>query len=307
MATITLSPNEFLQPKRLEGVVNKQLETDLQFINMFNVVPQTETTVSYMEDVTTAGEDYDAGTTGKPLDLGELSQLPEVEISPVTQKHGMLKPFGFQMKVSKRDINRGSVIDDLARATFRGTQVMARRMDDSFIAQLQAVSNDFTEGAGAAVWSADGATVADDIIGFQETMDINGSDAQLTDLFVHKTNFYEAKRYFGDLLIGARGEPNFPGDRDVLDVGLGTRLHRARSASIAEGGYLGMDTRPGYLPVTVHAYRDPKFANAAEFPLINVYKYEEEAYPHRVVLEFVADIFPALKLPNSVFYRASGI
>jgi hypothetical protein len=299
MATITLSPKQFLQPTRLEGLVNTQLETDLQFVNMFNIVPQVETSFTYGQDLTTAGEDYDNGTTAKPLDLGELSDLPEVEVSPVTQKKGMLKPFGFKIKVSKRDINRGSVIDDLARATFRGTYIMARSMDDKVIDKVEGVSNDITEVSGTTVWSDDGAVVSSDIIKFQEAFDIDGYKAQLKRLYVNKTNFYEAKQYFSDLITSATGKPANVGDQDVIVTGLGTDIYRARSAKIAEGGYVGFDDRPGFQPITIHAYRDPKFGNSSEFPLVNVFQYEEQGYPHNIVTEFVADMDPDLKLPNS--------
>jgi hypothetical protein len=307
MPTLTLSPKQFLNPTRIEGIANEQMETNLQFANMFPMVGQTETAVAYMEDLVTAGDDYDAGTTGKPLDLGELSELTEVEISQVTQKAGMLKPFGFKIAVSERDINRGSVVDELSRAVFRGAYIMARRIDDDIISKLQNSTNDVSEGAGAAVWSADGATVADDVISFQEAFDLDGYATELTDLFVHKTNFYEAKRYFADILMGVTGRANQPGNKDVIDTGLGTMLHRARSASIAEGSYLGVDARRGFEPITVHAYRNPQFAASRDFGLVNVYQYKEEKYPHRTITEFISEIFAAVKRPNSATYRASGI
>jgi hypothetical protein len=308
MATITLSPQEFLQPKRVEGLVNTRLETDLQFVNLFDVVPTSETSVVYAEDLITAGADYDAGTSGKPLDLGEISRLPEIEISPVTQKQGMLQPFGFKMAVSERDIRRGTVVDDLNRAVNRGAYVMARAMDDKFISALENRTGDsITEVSGAAVWSADGATVADDIISFQEAMDVTGFRNQLSELFVEKANFYEAKKYFVDLLMSRSGDPQMVGDPDVIPNIMGTNIRKAMSASIAHGGYLGVDTRPGFKPATVYAYRDPKFGTAKNFPLVNVFQYVEQEYPHRTVTEFVADLFLAIKQPNGVCYKSTGI
>jgi hypothetical protein len=310
MATITLSPKQFLQPTRLEGLVNKQLETNLQLVNLFDTVPQDETTVTYLQDLTTAGEDYENAVTSKPFELGELSGLPEIEISPVTQKSGMLQPFGFKLAVSKRDINKGSVIDDLSRSVFRATYVMARYMDDKLIDALQGVTNDISEQSGAAVWSSDDATIASDIINFQKAFDLDGYKTKLTDLFVHKDNFYEAKEYYSSLIIANTGNPKDTSDfqdQDIIDTGLGTMLHRARSAKIAEGGYIGLDTRPGFKPITIHAYRDPDAKADSTFPLVNVFQYNEQEYPHRIITEFVSDIFPALKLPNSACYKSSGI
>lgn len=69
MATITLSPKQFLNKTRLEGIVNKQLEKSLQFVNLFDTVPQTEKTLTYFQDLTTAGEDYENAVTTKPFEL----------------------------------------------------------------------------------------------------------------------------------------------------------------------------------------------------------------------------------------------
>jgi hypothetical protein len=185
---------------------------------------------------------------------------------------------------------------------------MARKMDDKFIAALQARTGDsITEVSGAAVWSADGATIADDIISFQEAADVNGYDNMLTDLYVEKTNFYEAKKYFVDLLMSRSGNPQMIGNPNVIPDIMGTNIHKALSASIAEGGYVGLDSRPGFKPATIYAYRDPKFGTSAQFPLVNVYQYIEEAYPHRTITEFVADMFLAIKQPNAVSYKSSGI
>lgn len=308
MATITLSPKQFLNKTRVEGIVNKQLEKSLQFVNLFDTVPQTEKTLTYFQDLTTAGEDYENAVTTKPFELGELSTLPEIEISTVTQKSGMLLPFGFQAKVSKEDINRSAVIDDLVRAVFRGTYVMARFMDDKVLDILKSATNDISEVSGSSVWSGDDATIPTDIIKFQKAFNLDGYTTKLTDLFVHKDKFYEAKEYYASLIIAATGRPEQVGDEEVIDTGLGTILHQALSTKIDEGGYVGLDTRPGFKPITIHAYKREGTPDK-EFPLVNVFQYTEKpgSYNEKVVTEFVADIYPALKLPNSACYKSSGI
>jgi hypothetical protein len=309
MATITLSPKQFLNKTRLEGIANEQLEKDLQFVNLFDIVGQTEKTLTYFQDLTTAGEDYEAGVTTKPFDLGELSTLPEIEISPITQKTGMLQPFGFQVKVSADDIARSAIIDDLSRAVFRGEEIMARYMDDKLLDILKAATNDISEVSGSSVWSGDDATISSDIISFQKAFNIPGYKTKLTDLFLHKDNFYEAKDYYASLIIGATGRPEQVGDEEIIDTGLGTLLHCAISDKIGEGGYVGLDTRPGFKPITVHAYKRKDFKPGQKFPLVNIFQYTEKpgSYNEKVVTEFVSEIFPALKLPNSACYKSSGI
>jgi hypothetical protein len=209
--------------------------------------------------------------------------------------------------VSRRALRNNTIIDDLKRAVDHGTYVMARKMDDDLIAKLEAVSNAISEVSGAAVWSEDGADVATDIISFQQAFDVSGYNTQLTDLIVEKVNFYEAKKFYSGMLMGVSGSPSLVGDMRTIDTGMGTRIHKAISASIAHGGYIGLDTRPGFQAITNYAYRDPKYGNSAEFPLVNVFQYEEQGYPHRLITEFVADLFSAIKQPYSACYKSSGI
>jgi hypothetical protein len=131
MPVNTIDPRAFMQPKRLEGVVNKKLESATSFINMFPVVPTDATSVTYHEDLVTAGADITSGKMGKPLDLGELSGLAKIEVSPITQKHGFLRPFGYEFRIGKRDMERKSgIIDDLTRGVGRAVTGMAKRIND---------------------------------------------------------------------------------------------------------------------------------------------------------------------------------
>lgn len=309
MPVMSLDPRQFMQPKLIEGVVNKKLEETLSFINMFPVVPTDATSVTYSEDLTTAGADITAGTMGKPLDIGELGALTKISVSPITQKHGMLRPFGYEFRVSKRDIERTQVIDDLNRGIARAAFGMARRINDDIVSILKNATNDITEpGSAWTAWSSADATPISNIIDICNAMDVNGYESEATDLFLQQTNYYELLDYLQNIDINWVIDPKGGPDRRAIPRINGLDVHKLRGTSeLAEGAYMALDTRPQFAPVTVYAHSQSGMGKDGSFPIINVNQYSEQAYPHNVVTEFVAETFYALKAPNSVCYRSSGV
>lgn len=303
--TLTLSPKQFLRKNLIEGIVNKQMEEDLDFINMFNVTYTDNVSVTYHEDLTTAGEDVTNEVTGEPLDLGELSELTTVEISPITQKAGMLRPFGLQMKVSERDMKRSEIVNDLMRATERISYVMAQKINNDIVTTFKNTTNEITEVGGAAAWSEDTADPIKDIINFKKAFKVSGYGSRLTDLYVHEDNYSELEQYMVGIdrnwAISPRGEEDIPRIR-------GVSIHEVtNSTEVAEGSYLGFDSRPAYKPMDIYAYRPEGFSVSPNFRMVNVYRYKEQKYPHNEVVEFVGETLYAVKKPNSFCYKSSGI
>ena len=302
---VTLSPKQFLRKNLIEGIANKQLEQNLDFIDLFPVTYTDNVSVTYHEDLTTAGEDQTNEVTGAPIDLGELSELSTVEISSITQKSGMLQPFGIQIKVSERDMRRSEIINDLTRAVDRISFLMAKKMNDDQVTILTGVSNDITEVNGSAAWSEDTADPVGDIVLFQEAMDLEGWDSQLTDIFLHKTNYYEFKKYMLGVDRAWAMSP-LGGNKEVPNI-MGVNIHNTKSTQLSEAAYVGIDGRPGFQPIDVYAYRPEGFSTGGDVRLLNVYRYKEEKYPHNEVVEFVAETHYALKRPNSACYKSSAI
>ena len=83
MVEMTLDPRQALQPRFIEGVMNKKLEQQLDFLDIFPRVNTDALSFSYFEDVTNAGADLAGGTMGKPNVLGEIGELSEIEVSRI--------------------------------------------------------------------------------------------------------------------------------------------------------------------------------------------------------------------------------
>jgi len=302
---VTLSPKQFLRKNLIEGIANKQMENELVFLDAFNTTYTDNVSVTYHEDLTTAGDDITSGVMGEPLDLGELSELTTVEISPITQKSGMLRPFGLQVKVSERDMKRSEIVNELMRATERVGYAMGRKVNNDIVSKLQGTANNINEVDGGAVWSDDTADPIKDIINFKKAFHVDGFASRLTDLYLHTDNYSEFEQFLVGIdrnwAISPRGEEDIPRIR-------GVRIHEVfDSNQIAEGSYLGLDTRPAFKPMEIYAYRPEGFSASSDFRMINTYQYKEDKYPHNTVIEFVAETLYAVKQPNSFCYKSSGI
>lgn len=298
----TLDPRQALQPVFLEGVINKKLEQQLDFKDMFPRVRTDALAYSYFQDVTNAGADIAAGTMGTPAPLMEVGELDEIEVSSITMAHGAMQRFGYSLKFSQRQLREEAVIDEINRAVDRATFGIAKKMNDDIINAIKAVSNDVTEVGGAAVWSDAAATPVEDILSFVEASMVEGYPYMMNNLFLHKTNYFEMMKYLQGIDINWVQSP-FGGLADVPVIN-GVKVHNLHSTQLAEGAYIGTDDRfPG---ITVYEYLDPKHSTV-EGGMVNVNVREEEAFPYNIIVELYAERGIATKLPNSLYYRSSGI
>jgi hypothetical protein len=80
MATLTLSPEAALQPRFLEGIINKKLENMLTFGNYFPVVRTDALSFSYFEDLIFPTEEK--STPKVSHNSPYLSELGNARISP---------------------------------------------------------------------------------------------------------------------------------------------------------------------------------------------------------------------------------
>ena len=304
MVVLTLDPREAIQPRLIEGIVNKQMEQQLSFQDIFPTVNTDATSFVYFEDTTTAGADIASGKMGSPLDLTELAELTTIEVSPISLKMGTMNRFGYELQISQRDLRTKPFIDELSRAYDRVSFGMAKKINDDTVAVLQAVSNDITEVSGYKVWSDNDADPVTDMLSFAQAMDLEGWPYELNRLYVHKDNYYEFLKFMWNIDRAWAMDPTGGVPRQLPAVG-GVSVVNTKSTQLAEGSYIGLDTN--YPACTVYKFTDPKFSSNPADSRINVNQYEQEKYPHNIVIEIFAEMGIALKLPNAVSYKSSGI
>lgn len=303
MVERTMDPRQILQPVFLEGIMNKKLEQNLDFIDVFPRVKTDALAFSYFEDKINAGADIVSGKMGTPNQLGEIGELSEIEVSSITQKHGAMERFGYQLRFSQKQLREEAVIDEISRAVDRAAFGMAKKMNDDVLAQLKAVSNDITNPTIPAQWSDAAATPVEDILSMVEASIIEGYPYELNELFLEKKNYFELLKYMQGIDINWVRNPMDAGAQvvpRVNDVG----IHKLFSSELDHGAYMGLDAR--YPAMTIYEYLDPKHSSMPG-GMININKYEEERFPYNIVVEMYAERGLALKLPNAVSYAASGL
>jgi hypothetical protein len=298
---ITLDTRQALQPKFMEGVINKKLEQQLDFVGMFPEVATNNLSFSWFKDTTNAGADITSGAMGTPNPLMEVTDLSTIEVSRIGMEHGAMQRFGYALEFSQRQLREPEFIDEVSRAVDRATFGMAKKMNDDVITAIQNNSNDVTEVSGAAVWSSASATPAEDILSFVAASRIEGYPYQMTDLFVHTTNYYEMLKYLQGVDIGWVRSPMVDG-AEMPKVN-GVTVHDLHSTQLSEGGYIGTDSR--YPAMTIYKYLDPQHSSMDG--RINVNKFVQERSPYNIVVELYSETGIALKLPNAAYYKSTGI
>ena len=303
MVERTMDIRQVLQPIFLEGIVNKKLEQSLDFVDIFPKVRTDSLSFSYFEDTTTAGADITSGVMGTPNTLAEIGELSEIEVSSISVKNGAMERYGYQLRFSQRQLREDAVIDEISRAVDRAAFGIAKKMNDDVLSSLKAVVNDITEVSGAAVWSDPSATPVEDILSFVEASMIEGYPYELNKLYLNKTNYFELLKYMQGIDINWVRNPMDAGAQ-VVPVVNGVTIEKLFTSELAEGGYLGLDAR--YPAMTIYEYLDPKHSTLPG-GMVNVNKYEEERFPYNIVVEMYAERGLALKVPNAVSYKSSGI
>jgi hypothetical protein len=296
----TLDPRQILQPGILEGIMNKKLEQNLDFKDMFPVVKTDALSFAYFKDITTAGADIASGAQATPSALMELGELDEIETSSINMEYGGMNRFGYQMRFSKRQLREAAIIDEIRRAVDRAAFGIAKKMNDDIISAIAA--NGQSLGNGAADWAAAGATPVEDLLTFKNASMVEGYPYELTDMFLHQNNYFELMKYIQGIDINWVQSPFGAGSE--LPVINGVKLHNVRSTQVVEDAYYGMDARfPG---LTIYEYVDGE-KSQIENGHINMNMYVEEKYPYNTVVEMFVERGIAAKLPYALYYDADGL
>jgi hypothetical protein len=300
-----LDPRQILQPRILEGIMNKKIEQNLDFGDMFPVVQTDALSFAYFEDLQTAGSDIQGGIQAMPSPLMEIGELDEIETSSISMKYGGMQRFGYQLKFSKRMLREQAVIDEISRAVDRAAFGISKKMNDDIIAAFQAgakggQAGTGSLGSGATTWDSASATPVEDMLTFTDKSMVEGYPYALSDLYVHQTNYFEALKYVQGVDINWVQDP-FGGLKDLPEIN-GVRLHNIRQTQLNEGGYMGADSR--YPGLTIYEHVDSDINKSGH---VNINVIHEEKYPYNTVVEFYAERGIAPKLPMSLYYSATGI
>jgi len=136
----TLDPRQILQPRLLEGVINKKLEQNLDFHKMFPRIWTEALSFAYFEDTTSAGDDIAAGRQAMPSPLMELGEMDTIETTNITVRYGGMQRFGYGLNFTKRQFREDTFVDEFNRAIDRAVFGIARKMNNDIIHAIRTVN-----------------------------------------------------------------------------------------------------------------------------------------------------------------------
>lgn len=310
---------EFYLPKVFE-IMNP----DLAFIDstkpgMLPTVPADGRAVNYKKETTSASSDTKKKT---PRIRTESAEWTYVNITQMETASAILKSNGFAISIDRDAIRFTQGIDEIKRAFERVGFWLAEGINTDMVTAITggATTPTWTP---TAVWSAANATPVDDMIKLEAQMEREGYPYSMTDIYVHKDNWFELKGYLTSVDVelakqrAVYGMPQI--DKNTINIPVvQSDIHKCASG-LSEGYALALDRNN---PCgTVFYNNDPAFAPAT-IPYktvvagkevtkqvknfgINTHKYVEDD-THNTIIQLWYDMITVIKEPYAALYD-SGI
>lgn len=259
--SVTAPNEEFLTKRFLIPKMYEIMNPLLAWTDIFPQVRATAPVVAYKQEITS-----DSGDTKKerPKLMTTSGQWTYVEISQFTMKAANLNKRGFAIKIDQDALDYVEGVDEIQRALRKTGYWIAEDYNTRISTEI---ANSGTDLAGdwtpAAEWSDANAAPISDLEDLEDAFIREGYPYRLTDVFVHKDNFKELKKYLTSLDINQYkqeklyGTPN-NGNRDTLEIPVvGTTVHRLLSG-ISEGSIIAIDrNNPG---ITIFYNQSPRYS-----------------------------------------------
>lgn len=292
MSVITITADEALRPEFIEQTVITKMTPKLPFLDLFPVQDLGgSSTFAYFSDATSAEDDITAGVMSTPMLMSELGNLPKINVSEISKKVGDTYEFGYKLEFSRNVTREKGFVDEILRAYDRAAYGMQRKINGDVLSAMSSyaaaptISIDTT-------WDTS-ADICDNIDDMQTAFDQDGWDFELTDLYLHKTNYNELKKYYRNV-EGIKFDPN-----DVE----GSRANNVKS-SITEGTLYGLDNN--IKPITIYKNTDSEYSSNPQGSIINIDKYQQKEYPKKIVIELWAEMGIGVKYGNAIL-KQTGI
>jgi hypothetical protein len=222
--------------------------------------PVQETSAAFIYRYDSVGMDSDPKKK-KPAHVMIGGDFPEIDMSRPSITSAMTESRGFSVRIKRQVIREEPKgVSEVTRAYQFAGFWMARFLNDNILAAIVAGATTPTW-TPTAVWSAATATPVDDMIRLEAQMEREGYPYALTDVMVHKDNWYELKAYLTSVDINDAkqrmmyGVPEIKKDQMTIPV-VGADIWKVKSG-LTEGYALGLDRNNPC--AEMHYYVDSKF------------------------------------------------
>lgn len=291
MSIQTLSADFLLRKHNTELYLMKLIEPKLYFLD---VMPTANSDTGEFPTVLkepTAAEDTANGVMSEPLDTSELSELTEIEISPLNAVLGKTSAVGYKFKYSQKFLNRSDSDARVQNAFSKIAAGMAQKINVLLATGIVSAAS-VALPSGLSAWS----TAIDprkDAISMRHQFSPADSPFTLTDAYINDTLYKELETYYMSM--------EWPFNSDAIDVD-GTTFHNVKNSFAGmSDNFLGLDSNipagivetyvdPDFSTIQSSILQDPQKAINLPPALINVNQYREQEAPHNNVFEIWAEI-----------------
>ena len=312
---------KFLTPEFVIPRVYDIMNPLLSFVDMFPKVKSTARVIAYKQESTSDANDANKQL---PRRLTTRSQFTYVTINQMEIKSAVLNKKGFAIAIDQDALDFTEGVDEIERALRKLGYWLAQDYDNQVSSAISAggtsITSDFTP---TAVWSDQNANPIADLEELEDIMIREGYPYRLTDVFLHKDNFKELKKYLTSADISESkqkeiyGVPTVGLDKMTIPV-IGATVHRLLSG-ISDGGIIGIDrNNPG---MTIYYNQSPRYStmtgayetrangNRVRKPYsfgFNFNRYTDQE-THEEILQFWYDIAPVVHEPYAILVGTNEI
>ena len=258
--TVTAPNEEFLTKRFVIPKIYEIMNPLLAWTDIFPMVKATAPVVGYKQETVSDSTD---SKKGKPKLMTTSGQWSYVTISQFTQKAATLNKKGFAIKIDQDALDYVEGVDEIQRAFRKTGYWIAEDYNDRISSEITAngtaLSTDWTP---SAVWSDANATPIADLEDLEDAFIREGYQYRLTDVYVHKTNYKELRKYLTSIDINEWKQQNLYGNpsgrSDILSIPVvGVNVHRLLSG-VDEGSVVAIDrNNPG---MTIFYNQSPRYS-----------------------------------------------
>jgi hypothetical protein len=311
-ASVQLPNERYLQSDFVESRIVNMILPELQWMDFMPKVKVDSKAVWATKEPTTAATDT---KRRKPRLRTAGSRFVKIGISNLEEISTTMASFGLEIRIDEDAVRFAEGLDMINRAYTRAAYWLAQEVNtvigDALVAGVyqQTTGNGFYDKATPAWSVAATRKPVGDLQLMLADMERDGYPYELTDVFLHKTNYDEMLAYLMNLNVdqGERqaiwGTPNFKTAAISLPV-LGITAHRMRF-SVLEGKVLGLDSR--FSPATYYYSNNPKYPQTQENAIgFHLYKYEDDD-THDTVFQMWLEYGTLVKEPYAgTYYDGTG-
>lgn len=301
---IVVSPNdEFLEKTFVERTIFELVEHQLPFLDFLPKVQTDSKAVSYKYESTSASTD---SKKRKLRDLTPGAKYAKVTITNLSVGSSILTDEGVEIRIDSDARRFTEGLDEINRAYTRASRYLAESINSKiYTAIISNVTTTTTAFDPPVEWSDPAAKPVEDLINIAEDLDQDDYLYQMTDIYVHKKEFYDLVRYLTFVDVGSEKQKDIlgkPSTKNAITIPVldNAEVHNLRSC-ITTQDILIFDRNN---PAGTYFYSvDPEYATDTVNDLgFHVNRYHDEE-THELVFQLWVESSVAVKEPKGAIFN----